>query len=107
MALRPSPQNCCLIPDNDGGRLWAASGCGATARRAADLVIIPVVIEDACGAGHADAAQHCCEALRLADDAIATIATDTGRFVQRSAERYLTTRHARPCAGHPRLHSRK
>ena len=34
--------------------------------------IVAVVTEDACGAGHADAAQHSCEALRLVGDAIVT-----------------------------------
>jgi hypothetical protein len=36
-----------------------------------------VVIEDACGASHADAAQRSCEALRFAGDAIMT---DTEAF---------------------------
>jgi nicotinamidase-related amidase len=52
-------------------------GIEPTARHAADLGIIPVVIEDACGAGHADAAQRSCEALRFAGD---TIMTDTEAF---------------------------
>jgi biuret amidohydrolase len=47
-------------------------GIEPTARHAADIGIIPVVIEDACGAGHADAAQRSCEALRFAGDAIMT-----------------------------------
>jgi hypothetical protein len=41
------------------------------------LVIPVVVIEDACGAGHADAAQRSCEALQFAGDAIMT---DTEAF---------------------------
>jgi nicotinamidase-related amidase len=52
-------------------------GIEPTARHAADLGILPVVIEDACGAGHADAAQRSCEALRFAGDAIMT---DTETF---------------------------
>ena len=52
-------------------------GIEPTARHAADLGIIPVVIEDACGAGHADAAQRSCEALHFAGDAIMT---DTEAF---------------------------
>jgi biuret amidohydrolase len=52
-------------------------GIEPTARHAADLGIVPVVIEDACGAGHADAAQRSCEALRFAGDAIMT---DTAAF---------------------------
>jgi nicotinamidase-related amidase len=47
-------------------------GIEPTVRHAADLGIIPVVIKDACGAGHADAAQRSCEALRFAGDAIMT-----------------------------------
>jgi nicotinamidase-related amidase len=52
-------------------------GIEPTARHAADLGIIPVVITDACGAGHADAAQRSCEALRFTGDAIMT---DTEAF---------------------------
>lgn len=52
-------------------------GIEPTARHAADIGIIPVVIEDACGAGHADAAQRSCESLRFAGDAIMT---DTAAF---------------------------
>lgn len=52
-------------------------GIEPTARHAADLGIIPVVIEDACGAGHADAARRSCESLRFAGD---TIMTDTAAF---------------------------
>jgi nicotinamidase-related amidase len=47
------------------------------ARHAADLGIIPMVIEDACGAGHVDAAQRSCAALHFAGDAIMT---DTEAF---------------------------
>jgi biuret amidohydrolase len=54
-------------------------GIEPTARHAADLGIIPVVIEDACGAGHADAAQRSCEALHFAGDAIMT---DTAAFCE-------------------------
>ncbi len=52
-------------------------GIEPTARHAADIGIIPVVIEDACGAGHAEAAQRSCESLRFAGDAIMT---DTAAF---------------------------
>ena len=47
-------------------------GVEPTARHAADLGIIPVVIEDACGGGHADAAQRSCQALHFAGDAVMT-----------------------------------
>ncbi len=63
---RPSARNfCLLLPPME-------IGIEPTARHAADLGIIPVVIEDACGAGHADAAQRSCEALHFAGDAIMT-----------------------------------
>jgi nicotinamidase-related amidase len=52
-------------------------GIEPTARHAADLGIIPVVIADACGAGHADAAQRSMESLKFAGDAIIT---DTEAF---------------------------
>jgi biuret amidohydrolase len=95
---RPSARSFCLLPPSmsvNPARFGlgnaAGKGIGAlaivgiameigiepTARHAADLGIIPVVIEDACGAGHADAAQRSCEALRFAGDAIMT---DTGAF---------------------------
>jgi hypothetical protein len=47
-------------------------GVEPTARHAADPGIIPVVIEDACGGGHADAAQRSCQALHFAGDAVMT-----------------------------------
>jgi nicotinamidase-related amidase len=52
-------------------------GIEPTARHAADLGIIPVVIADACGAGHEDAARRSLEALTFAGDAIIT---DTESF---------------------------
>ena len=38
-------------------------GIEPTARHAADLGIVPVIVEDACGSGHAEAAQRSVEAL--------------------------------------------
>jgi nicotinamidase-related amidase len=52
-------------------------GIEPTARHAADLGIIPVVIADACGAGHEDAARRSLDALAFAGDAIIT---DTKAF---------------------------
>ena len=54
-------------------------GIEPTARHAADLGIIPVVITDACGAGHAEAAQRSIEALKFAGDAVLT---DASTFCQ-------------------------
>lgn len=47
-------------------------GIEPTARHAADLGIIPIVVADACGAGHADAARRSLDALAFAGDAIIT-----------------------------------
>jgi nicotinamidase-related amidase len=52
-------------------------GIEPTARHAADLGIIPVIVEDACGSGHAEAAQRSVESLKFAGDAVFT---DTEAF---------------------------
>ena len=52
-------------------------GIEPTARHAADLCFIPVIIADACGAGDEAAAQRSIEPLRFAGDAIIT---DTEAF---------------------------
>jgi len=52
-------------------------GIEPTARHAADLGIVPVIVEDACGFGHADAAKRSVEALKFAGDAVFT---DTDAF---------------------------
>jgi len=54
-------------------------GIEPTARHAADLGIIPVIVEDACGSGHAEAAQRSIEALKFARDAVFT---DVAAFCQ-------------------------
>jgi biuret amidohydrolase len=45
-------------------------GIEPTARHAADLGIIPVIVEDACGSGHAEAARRSVESLKFAGDAV-------------------------------------
>ena len=45
-------------------------GIEPTARHAADLGLLPVLLEDACGAGHADAAARSIESLRFAGDTL-------------------------------------
>jgi nicotinamidase-related amidase len=45
-------------------------GIEPTARHAADLGFIPVILADACGAGHKDAAERSIESLRFAGDAV-------------------------------------
>lgn len=47
-------------------------GIEPTCRHAADLGIVPIVIEDACGHGDAEAAQRSVDGLRFAGDAIIT-----------------------------------
>lgn len=47
-------------------------GIEPTVRHSADLGFIPVLLADACGAGHQDAADRSLEALRFAGDAIIT-----------------------------------
>jgi nicotinamidase-related amidase len=54
-------------------------GIEPTARHGADLGLIPVVVTDACGAGHPSAAERSLEALAFAGDAMLTdISTITG-----------------------------
>jgi biuret amidohydrolase len=52
-------------------------GIEPTARHAADLGIVPVIVEDACGSGHAEAAQRSVNSLKFAGDAVFT---DTEAF---------------------------
>ena len=47
-------------------------GIEPTARHAADLGIIPIVVEDACGFGHREAAERSLASLRFAGDAMLT-----------------------------------
>jgi nicotinamidase-related amidase len=47
-------------------------GIEPTARHAADLGIVPVIVEDACGSGHAEAAQRSVESLKFTGDAVFT-----------------------------------
>ena len=62
-------------------------GIEPTARHAADLGIVPVIIADACGAGHAAAAQRSLESLTFAGDAIITSTTECCRAMADSARR--------------------
>jgi len=58
-------------------------GIEPTARHAADLGIIPVVVEDACGSGHAEAAQRSIESLKFAGNAVFTDSEAFSRALQR------------------------
>jgi len=58
-------------------------GIEPTARHAADLGLVPVIIADACGAGHPDAARRSVDSLAFAGDALIT---DVARFCQLMAK---------------------
>jgi biuret amidohydrolase len=58
-------------------------GIEPTARHAADLGIVPVIVEDACGSGHAEAAQRSIESLKFAGDAVFTDVEAFCRALQR------------------------
>jgi len=58
-------------------------GIEPTARHAADLGIIPVIVTDACGSGHAEAAERSLESLKFAGDAIFADADAFCRALQR------------------------
>ena len=47
-------------------------GLDVTARHAADLGFLPVLIEDACAGGHAEAAARAVETLRFLGDTVVT-----------------------------------
>jgi biuret amidohydrolase len=66
-------------------------GIEPTARHAADLGIVPVIIEDACGSGHAEAAKRSVESLKFAGDAVFTDAESFCKALQRQGGR--TTSH--------------
>ena len=51
-------------------------GIEPTVRHAADLGYVPVLIEDACGAGHAEAGERALESLRFMGDAMFTTVED-------------------------------
>jgi nicotinamidase-related amidase len=60
-------------------------GIEPTARHAADLGLIPVIIADACGSGHADAARRSLESLRFSGDAIITDLASVRRLLEGSS----------------------
>jgi nicotinamidase-related amidase len=59
-------------------------GIEPTVRHAADLGFVPVVITDACGAGHADAAKRSLESLAFAGDAWFTDTATFCRLIHRN-----------------------
>jgi biuret amidohydrolase len=69
--LATTPRDCGIIAVAIAG-IALEIGIEPTVRHAADLGFIPVLREDACGAGHKDAADRSPETLRFAGDAIIT-----------------------------------
>jgi nicotinamidase-related amidase len=61
-------------------------GIEPTARHAADLGIIPVIIADACGAGHPEAARRSLDSLAFAGDALITDVATFCRLIRDRAE---------------------
>ena len=61
-------------------------GIEPTARHAADLGIVPVVVEDACGSGHAEAAQRSIDSLKFAGDAVFADVESFCRALKRKGE---------------------
>jgi nicotinamidase-related amidase len=57
-------------------------GIEPTARHAADLGFIPVLVEDACGFGNREAAQRSLAALRYAGDALFTDVASLGKILR-------------------------
>ena len=68
-------------------------GIEPTLRHAADLGFLPVLVEDACGAGHAEAAARSIASLRFAGD---TLFTDVESFRRLLAARPLPARDRSP-----------
>src|SRR5262249_16803170 len=62
-------------------------GIEPTVRHAADLGYIPIVVTDACGCGHAEAADRALGVLRYAGDALFTDVAEICDVLQRRRER--------------------
>ncbi|HEX9466533.1 MAG TPA: cysteine hydrolase [Alphaproteobacteria bacterium] len=58
-------------------------GIEPTARHAADLGFVPVIVTDACGAGHQDAATRSLASLAFAGDSLLTDAAEFCRLIRR------------------------
>jgi hypothetical protein len=69
-------------------RWWARHdviGIEPTVRHGADLGYIPVVVTDACGAGHEDAGRRALESIQFAGDAFVTDTDTIGKIWHSSA----------------------
>ena len=69
-------------------------GIEPTVRHGADLGYIPVVVTDACGAGHAEAAERSLASLRFAGDALFTTIEELRAALQSQVAGALTRRPA-------------
>ena len=58
-------------------------GIEPTIRHAADLGYIPIVVTDACGAGHPEAAERSLESLKFAGDAVMTDVATISQLLRR------------------------
>jgi nicotinamidase-related amidase len=58
-------------------------GIEPSVRHAADLGFIPILVTDACGAGHAEAAERSLESLKFAGDAVFTDAANISALLSR------------------------
>jgi len=67
MALRDCGIQCFVIAG-----IAMEIGIDITARHAADLGFLPIVVRDACGAGHRDAAERALQTLEFLGDAVIT-----------------------------------
>jgi nicotinamidase-related amidase len=59
-------------------------GIEPTVRHGADLAYIPIVVTDACGAGHRDAAERSLQTLRFIGDAFFTTTDEICRILRRN-----------------------
>lgn len=62
-------------------------GIEPTARHAADLGYIPIIVTDACGAGHPEAAERSIESLKFAGDAVMTDVRTLAELMRRGEQR--------------------
>jgi nicotinamidase-related amidase len=58
-------------------------GIEPSVRHAADLGFIPILVTDACGAGHADAAERSLESLKFAGDTVLTDVANISALLSR------------------------
>lgn len=58
-------------------------GIEPTVRHAADLGYLPILIEDACGAGHPEAGERAIASLRFMGDALFTTIAETTELLRR------------------------